>query len=249
MQCLKCGYVLADMETECRRCQQFGVPAASPIPERVTLTLAVPETEKECPRCGKATETEAAACDKCGYQFHPDSSRAERYQAQLAEEARTSPQQLSALRRTLPPALSWSIIGASILAIGVAGWGLFGGIITGDEMRSLSDSNSAAAPLRRKLHHTASRSVTYKVAGTAAQAVIMYHTADGNLLALPESVPLPWSQTFKARVGTALLVSARPADPADTVIVEIDVDGVPQKEAPTLSADGRTTQSIILSKL
>ena len=249
MQCPKCGYVLADMETECRRCQQFGVPAASPIPERVTLTLAVPETEKECPRCGKATETEAAACDKCGYQFHPDSSRAERYQAQLAEEARTSPPQLSALRRTLPPALSWSIIGASILAIGVAGWGLFGGIITGDEMRSLSDSNSDAAPLRRKSHHTASRSVTYKVAGTAAQAVIMYHTADGNLLALPESVPLPWSQTFKARVGTALLVSARPADPAGTVIVEIDVDGVPQKEAPTLSTDGRTTQSTILSKL
>ena len=249
MQCPKCGYVLADMETECRRCQQAGVPAAGPIAKRMTLTLAVPETEKECPRCGKATETEAAACDKCGYQFHPDSSRAERYQAQLAEEARTSPPQLSALRRTLPPALSWSIIGASILAIGVAGWGLFGGIITGDEMRSLSDSNSATAPLRRKPHHTASRSVTYKVAGTAAQAVIMYHTADGNLLALPESVPLPWSQTFKARVGTALLVSARPADPAGTVIVEIDVDGVPQKEAPTLSTDGRTTQSTILSKL
>lgn len=249
MQCPKCGYVLADMETECRRCQQVGVPAAGPVAERMTLTLAAPETEKECPRCGKATETEAAACDKCGYQFHPDSSRAERYQAQLAEEARTSPPQLSALRRTLLPALSWSIIGASILAIGVAGWGLFGGIITGDEMRSLSDSNSAAAPLRRKPHHTASRSVTYKVAGTAAQAVIMYHTSDGNLLALPESVPLPWSQTFKARVGTALLVSARPADPAGTVIVEIDVDGVPQKEAPTLSTDGRTTQSTILQKL
>ena len=246
MQCPKCGYVLADMETECRRCQQVGVPAAGPTPERVMLTLAAAETEKECPRCGKATEAEATACGKCGYQFHPDSSRAERYQAQLAEEARTSPPQPSALRRTLPPALSWSIIGASILAIGIAGWGLFGGIITGDEMRSLSDSAPAATPLRHKPHHTALRSVTYKVAGTAAQAVIMYHTADGNLLALPESVPLPWSQTFKARVGTALLVSARPSDLTGTVIVEIDVDGVPQKQAPILSADGRTTLSSIL---
>ena len=246
MQCPKCGYVLADMETECRRCQQVGVPAASPIPDRIALTLAVPETEKECPRCGKATEVEVTTCGKCSYQFHPDSSRAEQYQAQLAEEARTSPPQPSVLRRTLPPALSWSIIGASILAIGIAGWGLFGGLITGDEMRSLSDSTPNAAPLRHRPLHTASRSVTYKVTGTAAQAVIMYHTADGNLLALPESVPLPWSQTFKARVGTELLVSARPADPTGTVIVEIDVDGVPQKQVPTLGTDGLATLSTTL---
>lgn len=247
MQCSKCGYVLADLETECRRCLQVGPPAAALPSERVIMTLAASEAEKECPRCGKATEVESTECGKCGYQFRPDSSRAERYQAQLAEEARTSPVlPPSALRRTLPPVLSWSVIGASILAIGVAGWGLFGGIITGEEMRSSSDSAPNAVPLRRKPHHTALHSVTYKVAGTAAQAVIMYHTADGNLLALPESVPLPWSQTFKARVGTTLLVSARPADPTGIVTVEIDVDGVPQTQVPTLGTDGRSTLSTVL---
>ena len=246
MQCSKCGYVLADMETECRRCLQVGVPAAAPLPERVMLTLAVPATEKECPRCGKATETESTTCGKCSYQFHPDSSRAERYQAQLAEEARTSAPPPSVLRRTLPPALSWSIIGASILAIGVAGWGLFGGLITGDEMRSSSDLAPAATPLRHKPRHAASRTVTYKVAGTAAQAVIMYHTAEGNLLAMPGSIPLPWSQTFKARAGTALLISAQPADPIGVVTVEIDVDGVPQKQTPVLGTDGRTTLNATL---
>jgi len=113
-------------------------------------------------------------------------------------------------------------------------------------MRSSSDSAPNATPLRHKPRRTAAHSVTYKVAGTAAQAVVMYHTADGNLLALPESVPLPWSQTLKARSGTALLVSARPADPSGTVTVEIDVDGVPQKQPPTLGTDGRTTVSATL---
>ncbi len=246
MQCPKCGYIQGELETECLRCKQ--ATATTPTPERVRLTARSPlpaeMQEKECPRCGKATRGDAKICDKCGYEYQADSSRSERYQALLAEEARTAPPP-SALRRTVPPALSWSIIGASLLAIGVAGWAMFGAAITGEDTDSL-DSAPMTALRPHKPHHVALHTVTYQVAGTAASAIVTYHGPDGTTIAPPGSVSLPWTQAFKAKTGTPLSVSAKPSDAAGTVTVEIDVDGVPQKQAATSNADGVTTASNML---
>lgn len=241
MQCPTCGYVLADLETECRRCKRKGAPAVAPPLERVRLTLSSASAEKECPRCGKATEGDAAVCDKCHYEFQPDSSRSERYQALMVEEARSAPPP-STLRRTVPPVLSWSVIGASLLAIGVAGWVLFGGIITGEDY-----GTNNAAPIvalhPHKSHHAAARVVTYKVTGTAAQALVTTRGADGVAPTSPLTVSLPWTQSFKARTGASLAVSAKSVDSGGTVVVEIDVDGVPQKQVPNIDADGLATLS------
>ena len=243
MQCPKCGYIQGELETECLRCKQSA--ATPPAPQRVRLTARSPMTaemeEKECPRCGKATRGDAKVCDKCGYEYQADSSRSERYQALLAEEARTAPPP-SALRRTVPPALSWSIIGASLLAIGVAGWAMFGAVITGEDADSL-DTAPITALRPHKPRHVIFHTVTYQVTGTAASAIVTYHGPDGAVIALPGSVPLPWTQAFKAKMGTLLSVSAKPSASPGTVTVEIDVDGVPQKQVATPNADGLTTAS------
>jgi len=248
MQCPKCGYIVGDLETECLRCKRGGAIAEPPA-ARTILALAEMPAEKECPRCGKATGTDAALCDKCGYAYQTDDSRAERYQARLAEEARTAAPPPSALRRTLPPALSWSIIGASLLAIGVAGWAMFGGMITGEEGAETDSSASVALRPYHKHRHAAPHNVTLKVAGTALLAAVTYRGQDGVVVSTSQSVPLPWTQSFQAKAGAPLAVAARPDDPANpaaVISVEIDVDGVPQAQTKAPDTDGLTRASATL---
>lgn len=244
MQCPKCSYVMDDLETECLRCKRTNAGAVVAAPHPAELPplseLSAMPFEKECPRCGKATTAEAETCDKCGYEYHPDVNRSERYQALLAEEANLAAAP-SALRRTVPPALSWSIIGASLLAIGIAGWAMIGDQLTGDGDSDSYAASPTAISRHHKPHHTVLHTVTYQIAGTAARAIVTYTASDGVAVTVPNAVPLPWSQTFKAKLGTPLVVSAKASDPVGSVTIAIDVDGVPQKPAQTVDADGLLT--------
>lgn len=233
MQCSKCGFVMSDLDTECLRCQRTegGVVAAP-----AATAQAMRQEEKECPRCGKATLASAMVCDKCGYEYQPDLSRAERYQARLAEEAAAAPP--SALRRAVSPALSWSIIGACLLAIGGAGWGMFGGSLTGSSAENVMDSPVIMSHRHKTHHGTGIQSVTYMVTGTAAQAVVTYRGDEGTPLSSPAAVSLPWTQTIRAKAGSHLFLSARPSDQSKTVTVAIQVGGIVRKQAATPGADG-----------
>ena len=127
MQCSRCGYVLGEFETDCLRCKRTGggtipvtrlqaAPALTAAGRPAGRAREPAGDEKECPRCGKATAGAAAACDKCGYEYRPGESQAERYQALLAEEART-PAPPPALQRTVSPYVSWGLIGVCLLAV------------------------------------------------------------------------------------------------------------------------------------
>jgi len=237
MQCQKCGFVMSELDTECLRCQRMGASAVAAPPEPVATLQYVNTGEKECPRCGKATTLSASVCDKCGYEYQPEGSAPERYQALLSED--TGVGSASSLRRTVSPALSWSIIGACLLAIGGAGWGMFGGSMTGINAESVMDS-----PIIRSHHHKGLhglQTVTYSVTGTAAQAVISYRGADGAAVSLPAAVPLPWTETIKAKPGSGLSLSAQPSDGSGTASVSIQVGSVVRKQADTPGTDGLTT--------
>ena len=251
MQCSKCGYVLGEFETECLRCKRTGggaIPVtrlqAAPVLTAGATAGAVREPasdEKECPRCGKATGGAAAACDKCGYEYRPDESRSERYQALLAEEART-PASPPALHRTVPPYVSWGLIGACLLAVLGAGYSM---LLTPLLGRSASQDSMASPVIflhHRKPRHTgALRAVAYKVTGTAAQAIVTYRGEDGAPVTLPAPVALPWAETLKLKPGSDLSLSARPADANGTVVAEIDVDDVARKQADAVGPDGATS--------
>jgi ribosomal protein S27AE len=235
MQCPKCGFIMSELDTECLRCKRSGGSAVA-VP--AVTAQAMREEEKECPRCGKAALASATLCDKCGYEYQPDLSRAERYQALLAEEGALAPP--SGLRRTIAPALSWSIIGACLLAIGGAGWGMFGGSLIGSGAENVMDSPIITS--HHKAHHGVGiQAVTYNVTGTAAQAVITYRSADGALVATPAAVSLPWIETIRAKTGAHLSLAAKPSDQKGTVTVAIRVGGVTRKQADTPGANGLTT--------
>ena len=260
MQCSKCGYVLADLETECLRCKRAGngaVPTvrlqAPPVPTAQALAAsaapapgpAVTEPsagEKECPRCGKATAPDATACDKCGYEYHPGESRAERYQALLAEESRTRAAPPPALHRTVSPYVSWGLIGVCLLAVFGAGYAMLVAPLLGrGDSQDAMDSPVITLHRHKPRHPVPLKTVSYKVAGTAAQATVTYRGADGSPVTLPAPVTLPWTQTVKLKPGSDLSLSARPSDAGGTVTTEIDVDDVARKQADSPAADGTTS--------
>ena len=245
MQCPKCGYVMGELDTQCLRCRGKGlaVQTASAPPPAPMTAQAMREEEKECPRCGKAANMGVMLCDKCGYEYQPEVGRAERYQALVAEEAQAAPPAVG-LRQTLPPAAAWSIIAACLLAMGVAGWTMFGGLVTGQDYAT----GDISSPVAMVFHHKGHRmhTVTYKVTGTAAQAVVAYSGADGTPVTPSATVALPWTQSVKAKIGAALSLAARPAGAGGTVAVEIDVDGTPRKQASAPGTDGQTTAGATL---
>ena len=196
MQCPKCGYVMGELDTQCLRCRGKGLAVQTAAPPPPVTAQAMREEEKECPRCGKAALASVMLCDKCGYEYQPEVGRAERYQALVAEEARAAPPAVG-LRQTLPPAASWSIIAACLLLIGVAGWTMFGGLVTGQDYATGDISSPISVVFHRKAHRL--HTVTYKVTGTAAQAPVAYAGADGATVSPPAAVSLPWSQDVKAK--------------------------------------------------
>ncbi len=201
MQCSKCGFIMSELDTECLRCKRMGASAAAAPVAPVSMAPApmaarrCVEEEKECPRCGKATHASAMVCDKCGYEYQPDLNRAERYQRLLAEETRR-PRLPSAMRQTISPYVSWSIIGACLLAMCGAGWAMLGPSLTGT-----GDADSSlSAPIVMAHHHKGLHAVTYKVAGTAKQAVVTYRGADGAPASAPATVDLPWIEDFQGQI-------------------------------------------------
>ena len=244
MQCPKCGYVMGEWETECLRCRRAGGDAPAVTPP-APAAPAVREEEKECPRCGKATPAGTTLCDKCGYEYQPEGGRAERYQALVAEEARAAAP--SALRRTVPPFVSWLLIAVCLLAMGGVGWKMFGGLVTGQDYEDSDIASPVALMARHRAPHAGTAiTVTYKVTGTVPQAVVAYRGADGVNVAPPEAVALPWTQALKFKSGASLALSAKPTVAGGTVTAEIDVDGVPRKQAATPGANGLTSVSATL---
>ncbi len=230
MQCPRCGDEI-NPDAQCRRCQQAELL-------RSLAGEAVPE--KECPRCGKATRANAAVCDKCGYVYDAKDSPAERYQAQLAEEARAVP---SALSQTVSPYLSWAVIGVCLLLMAGGAWLMLTASLPG------GDAAGADEAILRRSHRprpAGTLPVTYQVSGTAARAMVAYRDADGKAAAPPEAVSLPWTQTLDARSGADLSVSARPVG-GGTVTCMISADGKIRKQADTPGSDGLTTVSDTLS--
>ena len=239
MQCAKCGFVMAELDTECLRCKRQGVQngTAASVSAASPVSVPVASEEKECPRCGKATDMGAAVCDKCGYEYQAQGgSAAERYQAVLAQEAPTTAP--AGLRQTLPAAVSWGIISACLLVVLGAGWAIFGGITT----EGNSDATGQPIVVR---HHRKPRplvslqNVTYSVTGTAAQALVSYGEASITT-AKPITVDLPWTLTLKAKPGTSLRVSAAPVG-TGTIGVSVKVNGLPRKQSYVPGPDGQTT--------
>lgn len=231
MQCPRCGDEI-EPDTECRRCQQT---------ELLRSLAGDPQTavaEKECPRCGKATGVDAAVCDKCSYVYDAQDSPAERYQAELAEEARTAPP--LALSRTVSPYLSWAVIGVCLLLMAGGAWLMLTASLPG------GDAAGADEAILHRSHRPRPAAGTflaiYQVTGTAARAMVAYRDASGNAVAPPEAVSLPWTQTLDARSGTDLSVSARPVG-GGTVACAITVSGKIRKQADTPDRDGLTTAS------
>ena len=233
MQCPRCGDEI-EPDAECRRCQQTDLlrSLAGDTPAAVA--------EKECPRCGKATRADAAVCDKCGYVYGAAGSTAERYQAQMAEEARTAPPAPLALGQTVSPYLSWSVIGVCLLLMAGGAWLMLTASLPSGDATGAGDAITRRS--RRSRTAAGALPVTYQVNGTAARAMVAYRDADGKSVAPPEAVPLPWTQTLDARPGTSLSVSAEPSG-GGTVTCTITVSGKVRKQATLPDSDGLTAVS------
>ncbi len=227
MQCPRCGDEI-DPDVPCRRCQQA---------ELLRSLAGEAAPDKECPRCGKATRADDAVCGKCGYVYDAKDSPAERYQAQVAEEARAAP---SALTQTVSPYLSWAVIGVCLLLMTGGAWLMLTASLPGGDAAGADEAILRRSPRPRPAAQT--RPITYQVTGTAARAMVAYRDAGGKAVAPPEAVSLPWTQTLDARSGTDLSVSARPVG-GGTVRCTISADGKLRKQADTPNTDGLTTVS------
>lgn len=230
MQCPRCGDKI-DPNIECRRCQQTDLLRS--------LAGSAEEAEKECPRCGKATRATAAVCDKCGYVYGAEGSTGERYQARLAEEARSVTHMPAALSRTVSPYLSWSVIGVCLLLMAGGAWlMLTASLPTGDA----AGADQAILLHARRAHAAGMQTVTYQVTGTATQAMVAYRDVDGKAIAPAQPVPLPWTQTADAPPGTSLSLSAEPTG-GGTVVCTLSVSGKVRKQANAPDSDGLTAVS------
>ena len=245
MQCPNCGYSMTALDDECLRCKQLGAR-----PSVAVITTAAVE-EKECPRCGKAAGISVPACDKCGYVYG-----SERVREELAAALPAAPPPLelftvepqSALQKTVPPVLSWSILLATMAGAGILAWYMIGGA---DNYNAVDDADTASASptfhFRHHRHHKllpakASHMVAYQVTGTAASVNIAYFDASGATQKLM-GIALPWSQTFQAATGASLHVTAQAVSGTGTVAAEIDVDNTPRKQiaASAATADASDT--------
>ncbi len=230
MQCPRCGDEI-EPDTPCRRCQQ------AELLRSLAGEADAGVAEKECPRCGKATRADADVCDKCGYVYGTKGSTAERYQAQMAEEARTAPHLPPALGRTVSPYLSWSVIGVCLLLMAGGAWlMLTASLPTGDAAGA-----DQAVLLRPRSPRPAAgmQPVTYQVTGTATQAMVAYRNADGKAIAPAQPVALPWTQTLDAPPGTSLSLSAQPTG-GGTLVCTLSVSGKVVKQSNAPDSDGLT---------
>lgn len=97
-----------------------------------------------------------------------------------------------------------------------------------------SASGKAAAKLKAAKPKT-TRTVTYKISGTADKAMVTYSTPSGT--EQQNGAHVPWHKTFKVKKNTfdVLTVSAQNSG-GGTITCEIDVDGVKVKAAKSSGA-------------
>jgi hypothetical protein len=121
-----------------------------------------------------------------------------------------------AQKKSLSPA------GILLLAIlvGCGGLWLLGGV-----GRAVPTSSRAAAGY----------SVTYKISGTARAASLTYTNASGGI-EQKEAAPVPWQQSFNARRGQFVSISAQNEGRSGSVTCEILVDGVSVKKSTSEGA-------------
>lgn len=110
--------------------------------------------------------------------------------------------------------------------------------LTGCKAADSADPNIAnppsasgkAAAKAGEVEPKTTRSVTYKISGTAIKAMVTYSTPSGQEQQNGASVP--WHKTFKVKKDTfdVLTVSAQNSG-SGTITCEIDVDGVKVKAA------------------
>ena len=82
---------------------------------------------------------------------------------------------------------------------------------------------------------TASHTVTYKISGTARGASLTYTNASGGI-EQQEAVALPWQQSFSARRGQFVSISAQNAGRSGSITCEILLDGVSVKTSTSEGA-------------
>lgn len=231
MQCPRCGYERAELDAECLRCKRGGPPTASAVSAPV-LTAEAGPLEKECPRCGKATRADASACDKCGYLYRPEDGP--------ADPSHSGASGGSALRRTVSPYLSWSVIGVCLLLMAGGAWLMLTASLPGGDAPG---ADEAVAPRAHRTRPAAgTRPVTYQVSGTAPRAMVAYRGPDGVAVTPKDPVSLPWTQTLDVRPGASLSLSATP-DGGGTVSCAISVAGTVRKQAAKPDSDGLTVVS------
>jgi hypothetical protein len=92
---------------------------------------------------------------------------------------------------------------------------------------------TSAAPTAKPSSTT--RTVTYKIGGTATQALITYATPSGQ--EQQNGARVPWHKTFKVKKGSfAVLVVSAQNKGGGTITCEIDVDGKQVKAAKSSGA-------------
>ena len=93
-----------------------------------------------------------------------------------------------------------------------------------------ADGGSASAKAQTKPKPKTTRTITYRIAGTASSAMITYTTPSGE--EQQNGAHVPWHKTFKVKKDSFdfLTVSAQNSG-GGTITCEIDVDGVKVKAA------------------
>jgi hypothetical protein len=114
------------------------------------------------------------------------------------------------------------LAGILLLLIVVGCGGLW---LLGDGGRSTPSTNRSATDF----------SVTYKISGTARSASLTYTNASGGI-EQKEAVRLPWEQSFSARSGQFVSISAQNQGSSGTVTCEILLNGVVVKQSTSTGA-------------
>ncbi|MFO7169889.1 MAG: MmpS family transport accessory protein [Chloroflexota bacterium] len=117
---------------------------------------------------------------------------------------------------------SSSLAGILLLAIVIGCGGLW---LLGEFGRTVSSTSRSAA----------SYSVTYKISGTARAASLTYTNASGGI-EQKEAVSVPWQQSFSARRGQFVSISAQNQGRSGSITCEILIDGVSVKKSTSEGA-------------